>query len=492
MDRTSGSPTCKDEQVNLAFQATRFGFPRLAAESVRRAHLIGIAGAGMQALAEVMLGQGWRITGSDLTPGNAPWLTAAGARVFAGHCAEHLPSNADLVVYSDAVGAENAERRRAAERGIRQLSYPAMLGELMANRIGLAVAGTHGKSTTTALAGEILKEARQAPTVIAGAAPLDGNSGGCYGRGPQVLVEACEYRSNFLDLAPQVAVILGIEHDHFDCFASCAEVEQAFAQFAERVPRDGLILAQAGCPATMRVAKASGRRVVTFGLGVNADWRATGLHSSRGRYSFQITRRGRRVAEVKLEIPGAHNVVNALAAAALAGELGVERPAIERGLSRFRGLRRRLETVGSWREIVLIDDYAHHPTEIAAGLKAVRERFPGRRLWCIFQPHQASRTKALLDEFAASLHNADRVAVAEIYRAREAPGEMAEVTAEQLGERVRVLGRPAMNVHGAEEIVERVYAELAPGDVLITMGAGDIRKVSDAFVERLRTYRAAG
>lgn len=478
--------------MNLAFQATRFAFPRLAAESVRRAHLIGISGAGMQALAEVMQGQGWRITGSDLAPHNAPWLSAAGIQVFARHRAEHVPPNADLVVYSDAVGAENPERRRATKCGIRQLSYPAMLGELMAGRTGLAVAGSHGKSTTTAMTGEILAEAKRNPTVIAGAAPMGRNSGGCYGRGPHVLVEACEYRSNFLDLAPQVAVILGIEHDHFDCFASFAEIEQAFAQFAERVPSNGLILAHAGCPATMRIAKASGRRVVTFGLGVNPDWRATGLHSFRGRYSFRVARRGHRLAEVKLEIPGVHNVLNALAAAALAGELGVERSAIERGLSQLRGLRRRLETVGSWGEIVLVDDYAHHPTEIAAGLKAVRERFPGRRLWCIFQPHQASRTKALLDEFAASLHNADRVAVAEIYRAREAPGEMADVSAAQLAERVRVLGRPAMDVHGAEEIVERVYAELAPGDVLITMGAGDIRKVSDAFVERLRTYRAAG
>jgi UDP-N-acetylmuramate--alanine ligase len=478
--------------VNLAFQATRLAFPRLAAESVQRAHLIGIAGAGMQSLAEVMLGQGWRITGSDLAPQNASWLSVAGVTTFAGHRAEHVPKGADLVVYSDAIGPENVERRRAAEIGVRQLSYPAMLGELMARRTGLAIAGTHGKSTTTALAGNILKEAKLAPTVIAGAAPIGCNSGGCYGRGPHVLVEACEYRSNFLHMAPRIAVLLGIEHDHFDCFATFSEVEQAYAGFARRISSDGLILANAGCPTTMRVAKKSGRRVVTFGFGGAADWRAAGLRGFRGRYSFQLTRRGHREAEVKLEIPGVHNVLNALAAAALAGELGVERLAIERGLTQFRGLRRRLETVGSWREIVLIDDYAHHPTEIAAGLKAVRERFPGRRVWCIFQPHQASRTRALLDEFAASLHNADRVAVAEIYRAREAPGENVEITAAHLAERVVAHGRQALNVHGVEEIVARVYAELAPGDVLITMGAGDIRKVSDAFVERLRELRAAG
>jgi len=478
--------------VNLAFQATRFAFPRLAAESVRRAHLIGIAGAGMQALAEVMLGQGWRLTGSDLSPQNSVWLSAAGVPVYAGHREEQVPANADLVVYSDAVGPENAERRRAAELGLRQLSYPAMLGELMAGRTGVAVAGTHGKSTTTALAGEILREANLAPTIVGGAAPLGRNSGGCFGRGRHVLVEACEYRSNFLHLAPQVAVLLGIEHDHFDCFDSFADVERAFFQFAQRVSGDGLILAHAGCPTALRVAKQAGRRVVTFGLGPAADWRAVALRSFRGRYAFRIVRRGQRVAEVKLAILGVYNVLNALAAAALAGELGVGRGAIERGLTRFAGLRRRMETRGSWREIVLLDDYAHHPTEIAASLKAVRERFPGRRVWCVFQPHQASRTRALLDEFAASLHNADRVAVAEIFRAREAPGEYCDVTAAQLAERLRMRGRPTLDVYGAEEIGEQLRAALAPGDVLITMGAGDIRKVGDGFIERLRTYRAAG
>lgn len=478
--------------MNLAFQATRFGYPRLAAETLRQAHLIGIAGAGMQALAEVMLGQRWRLTGSDLAPRGAAWLSASGVQVSSGHRAEQVPDGAELVVHSDAVSADNPERRRAAELGVRQLSYPAMLGHLMAGRTGLAVAGTHGKSTTTALAGEILSAAKLAPTVIGGAAPLGRNSGGRHGTGRFVLVEACEYRSNFLHLTPQAAVLLGIEHDHFDCFSTFDEVEAAFAQFVERVPRDGLVLAHAGCPATLRAVRRASCRVVTFGLGAAADWRADRLRAARGRYAFRITHRGRRVADVKLPIPGSHNVVNALAAAALAGELGVGGEAISQGLTQFAGLRRRLETLGSWREIVLLDDYAHHPTEIAAALKTVRERFPGRRIWCIFQPHQASRTRFLLDEFAASLHNADRVAVAEIYRAREAPDEPAEVMAAELAARLRQRGGDALNEHRTDQIIEQVYADLAPGDVLITLGAGDIRKVGDAFVERLRTSRAAG
>ena len=478
--------------MNLAIHATRIAYPRLAADAAPRAHLIGIAGAGMQALAEVMLGRGWRLSGSDLSPQGAAWLSEAGVPVYAGHLAGQVPANARLVVHSDAVPADNPERRRATELGLEQLSYPAALGRLMAGRTGLAVAGTHGKSTTTALAGEILAAAGQKPTVVGGAAPLGRRSGGRHGTGESVLVEACEYRENFLHLAPRVVVLLGIEHDHFDCFPAFGEVEAAFARFVERVPRDGLVLAHAGCPATLRVVRQARCRVATFGLGAAADWRAERLRAARGRYAFEIVRRGRRVADAKLSIPGRHNAVNALAAAALAGELGVEGAAISRALAQFAGLRRRQETLGSWREIVLLDDYAHHPTEISATLKTVRERFPGRRIWCIFQPHQVSRTRALLDEFAASLHNADRVAVADIYRAREAPGERAEVTAADLAARLRMRGGHALGVHRADQIIEQVGADLVPGDVLITLGAGDIRKVGDAFVERLRTYRAAG
>lgn len=477
--------------MNLAFQATRFGYPRLAATTVRHAHLIGIAGSGMQALAEVMLAQGWRLSGSDVAETPA-WLKSSGVRTFVGQHAEQVPTNADLAVYSDAVPADNPERRRAEQLGLRTLSYPAMLGELLASRTGAAIAGTHGKSTTTALAGAILSEGRLAPLIVGGAAPLGRHSGGLHGGGGLAVVEACEYRANFLHLRPQATVLLDIERDHFDCFASLAEVEEAFARLVRQTSRDGLVVAHAGCPAALRIARQEHPRVVTFGLSASADWRAEGLHATKGRHSFWLMHRRRRVAEIKLSIPGRHNVLNALAAAALAAEWGVEGKTISRALGKFRGLQRRLETLGSWRDVVLLDDYAHHPTEVAATLAAVRESHPGRRIWCIFQPHQASRTRFLLDEFASSLHNADHVAVAEIYRAREAPSDFVDVTAADLAARVRARGGQTLDVHDAGEIIEHVYENLLPGDVVLTMGAGDIRKVGDVFVERLRTYRAAG
>ncbi|HVC98172.1 MAG TPA: UDP-N-acetylmuramate--L-alanine ligase [Pirellulales bacterium] len=477
--------------MNIALHATRMGFPRLAADTVQRAHLIGLAGSGMQALAELLLERGWSLTGSDLDPTGAAWLAAAGVRIGTGHTAEQVPADCDLVIYSDAVHESNCERRRATELGLPQRSYPSMLGELMAGRFGLAVAGTHGKSTTTAMAAEVLELAGFAPSVVAGGTPLGRNSGGRRGRGQFVLVEACEYRSNFLHLKPRMAVVLGIEPDHFDCFPTCEPLEAAFAAFIRRLPADGLVLANASCAATRRVVAGAACRIATFGVESAADWQAKIIRSIRGRYVFEITRRRRSLGTVALAVPGRHQVLNALAAAALAGECGASDTDIVSGLSRFGGLRRRFEVVGNARGITLLDDYAHHPTEVAATLATVRETYPGQRVCCVFQPHQASRTRFLLDEFAASLHNADVVAVADVFPAREVvTGSDAELALE-LASRARAGGGMVLTAHDTNGILEQVSTALVPGDVLITLGAGDIRKVCDAFARRLRTHRAA-
>jgi len=460
--------------------------------SAHCAHLIGIAGAGMRSLAEVLLGWGWQISGSDLVPDSVRSLAAAGACIHGGHAATHVPPGADVVIYSDAVPAENAERRRASELGIPTLSYFEMLGRLMSGRRGLAVAGTHGKSTTTAMAAELLVEAGLDPTVVYGAAPLGGHSGGRPGRGELMLVEACEYRANFLHLAAHSAAILGIEPDHFDCYRSLDELEHAFAQFARSVPDDGLVLARADCRATLRVTAGLRCRVETFGLEPTADWSARHLARRLGRYEFGIFHRGHDVVDVRLKVPGRHNVPNALAAAALAWHNGATPDQIARALGRFRGIARRIEAVGSWGGIAIVDDYAHHPTEVSAALRCVRELYPGRRLWCVFQPHQASRTGHLLDELAASLQNADIVVVCEVFRAREPDPAWGEVTAADLAERVRALGSEVADIHADDEIVELFERDLRPGDVLITMGAGDIRKVCNGLTYRLREDRAAG
>ncbi len=460
-------------------------------ERAGRAHLIGIAGAGMRSLGAVLLGWGWRVSGSDLAPDPAGWLGALGVPVGRGHAASHVPPETDLVVSSDAIPAENPELRRAAELGIPTVRYFEMLGRLMSHRRGLAVAGTHGKSTTTAMAADLLVRAGLDPTVVYGAAPVGGGSGGRAGRGELMLVEACEYRANFLRLRPLHAVILAVEPDHFDCYDSLRQVERAFARFAASVPDDGLILVQKDCPSAERVTAGVQCRVETFGPTPAADWSARNLKSRRGKYAFEILRQGNHFGNAPLQIPGRHHVSNALAAAALAWHNGVRPDQVVDGLCRFRGLRRRLELVGCYRGTVVIDDYAHHPTEVAAALQTVRRMYPGRRVWCVFQPHQASRTERLLDEFAASLKMADKVVVSEIFRARE-PAAGGGITARDLARQVRAAGGDAADVHADEMIVGLLERSLVPGDVLITMGAGDIRKICDELIDRLRENRAAG
>jgi len=457
-----------------------------------RAHLVGIGGSGMRALAEVLDGWGWSVTGSEASPEGVGELAAAGFQVALGHAPENVPQDTQLLVASDAVPPGNPEIEHAAGRGIPVSSYFDVLGKLSAARRTLAVAGTHGKSTTTAMTVRVLAEAGRDPTVFCGAAPPGRLSGGRAGGGDLLLVEACEYRANFLKLQPRQAVILGIEPDHFDCYPTAAELERAFRRFAESVPRDGLLLARADCPTTRRIAAGLPCRVETFALDGPADWTARDLLPRRGRYRFTVEHRGRALADVTLRVPGRHNALNALTAAALAWHEGVSPGEIAAGLSGFRGLKRRLESQGTWRGVTLVDDYAHHPTEIAAALDAVRRTFPGRRLWCVFQPHQASRTAHLLDAMAETLQNADTVLVAEIFRAREGPPQPGDVTAADLAARVRAGGVPCPRIHGQREIAALLRAELSPGDVLLTMGAGDIGGICHELACRPGRDRAAG
>lgn len=457
------------------------------------AHLVGASGAGMKALTDVLLGTGWRLSGSDPSATESDlmrWRKDA-SPLHNRHGVEHVPLDADLVVHSLAVPDDNPEIQQAKTAGIATYSYPQMLGRLMAGRYGLAVAGTHGKSTTTAMAAAILTQAGHDPTVLCGAAPLGEYSGGRPGGGKILLVEACEYRRAFLNLRPRVAVMLGIEWDHVDCFQSLIEVEHAFAQFAERVPPAGLLLSNADCSATGSAVRQAKCRRATFGFDAQADWQATGLKVQKGRYRFVVKHRKRDVAEVTLRVPGRHNVLNALAAAALASEVGCRGKEIGEALSNFAGLERRLESLGTYRGVSIVDDYAHHPTAIAASLATVRKMFPDRRVVCVFQPHQASRTRKLLDELADSLHNADLVAVADIFRARESHLTMPEASAADLAAKVAQLGTKVLPVHGQEEIADQLTNQLSPGDVLITLGAGDIRKVTDGLIYRLGTDRAA-
>ncbi len=469
----------------------------LTAQKPRDAHFVGIGGSGMRALASVLTEQGWTVSGSDLKPESAKKLIAPGIRVHRGHASDHVPQDVQLLVYSDAIPSDNPERRRAEQLQIESLSYAQLLGRLTSAHRTLAVSGTHGKSTVTAMAADILVRAGLDPTVICGAAPIRnsgstaiGELGGRHGHGEFALVEACEYRKNFLHLQPHVAVLLNIEPDHFDYYRTSEQLTAAFARFIEKVPADGFVIVGHESTAAKQIALTSGRRTVTFGLYSEAHWRATNLEQSRGRYRFDLLRHGKRLSRMVLSVPGKHQVLNALAAAVLARHCGVSVQQIALGLASFRGLRRRLEIRGTWNSATWIDDYAHHPTEVKASLAAVRQMFPRRRICCVFQPHQASRLTALLDETAASLHNAETVAVAEVFRAREGTPQPGEATAADLAFQLRDAGIDVLGEHDPAAIARQLSGELGPTDVLVTMGAGDLGKIFYEFRERAGRNRA--
>jgi len=457
----------------------------------RRAHLVGIAGAGMQALAEVLLSRGWQLTGSDLAPERAAWLESRGIRVMHGHAADNLPDNTELLIHSPAVDPTVAERRLAARRGLDQWSYPEMLGRLMREGVGLAVAGTHGKSTVTAMATAILVAAGLDPTVVGGGARLGSTSGGRFGRGRHVLVEACEYRSHFLHLKPWSATLLGVEHDHFDYFDTDQSLTTAYERFVTQLPADGTLTFDASSQSACRAARAALCQVETFGYVPEAVWRADELRAVRGRYSFTLCRGAETLGRIALHVPGRFQVSNALAAASLTWHAGADATAILRGLAAFHGIARRMERLSDAGGIALWDDFAHHPTEVSATLAALREIYPNRRILCVFQPHQASRLRRLLDEFADSLHNADYCLVAEIYRARESGTDLEKNGSSDLARAVRARGGKARAVLDHRTIIDTLIEYARPDDAVVTLGAGDLWKVAHGFLDRIRSVRAA-
>lgn len=457
-----------------------------------RAHLVGIAGSGMQALAAILLQRAWRLTGSDVGPEPARWLEQHGVCVYAGHRAENVAPDTQVLAYSPAVPVDNAERRAARAQGIPELSLPEMLARLTQGRRVLAVAGTHGKSTTTAMLARILRQAGADPMVYAGAAPGNEPTCGRAGRGSMAVVEACEYRRGFLLLTPRAAAILNLEPDHFDCYPTPADLDAAFAAFAARLPQSGLLLVPQADARARRAAEHTAARVETFGLETYADWSAHDLRQRQGRFRFRLSRAERVLGQVALSVPGRHNVSNALAAAALAWESGVRAKDILAGLEAFSGLKRRLQHHMLPCGVVWVDDYAHHPTAVRAALAAVRAMFPQQRLICVFQPHQASRLASMLDEFAHSLQNADLLVVVEVARTREGPPRSDEPTARDLARRAAALGAAVLPAHTADEVAAAVADGCTPGDVVAALAAAEMGWLRDELVERVRVHRAAG
>lgn len=440
----------------------------------KHVHFVGIGGAGLSALARVMLARGWTVSGSDRSRNaSLSALARAGARVHVGHSASFV-ERADVVVVSSAIPADNPEVQAARARGIPVLKRDRWLAEMTRGWRLIAVAGSHGKTTTTAMLALLLFDAGLGPTaVIGGEVPqLGGNA--IAGDSDLFVIEADEYDHAFLGLTPTIALVTNVEHDHPDMFPDVAAVRAAFARFLGQVRDDGLIVAMGDDADVRALIRSTGRAASCFyGFEAVNEWQAAALKpNDLGGTDFVAVRAGQPAGAIRLRVPGRHNVLNALGATAVADALDVPMSAIQASLARFSGATRRFQPVGAVGRIQIFDDYAHHPSEVRATLEAARQRFGERRIWVVFQPHTFSRLRALLDDFATAFAEANRVIVSDVYAARET--DTLGVSAEDLTERLRAGGVPVSYIPTQEEILRELLATLPEDVIVMTLGAGDI------------------
>jgi UDP-N-acetylmuramate--alanine ligase len=457
---------------------------------MKRVHLIGIGGSGLSAIARLLLESGWSVSGSDrqLSP-LAEQLQAAGVQISLGHRPENV-AGAELVIRSSAIPDDNVEVQAAREANIPVKKRAEFLGELMAGKYGIAVAGTHGKTTTTAMIAWVLTSLGQEPSFLIGGVSLNLGTNARAGRGEAFVVEADEYDRMFLGLTPKIAVVTNIEHDHPDCFPTPQDFERAFLEFARRLPEAGVLLA---CTddrgATRLLVDSASRDIRTFSYGLERwlgrpgpDYTGNTLRlNQRGGFDFEVFCRDSRLATVSLQVPGKHNVRNALAALAVAHILGLPPPEAAGALGEFKGTGRRFELRGEEQGVTVIDDYAHHPTEIRTTLAAARTRFPGRSLWAVWQPHTYSRTQALLGEFAGAFGDSDHVLVTEVFASRETNQD--HFSARQVVDEMH--HADAQFFPSLVQTSEYLLEHLQPGDVLIVLSAGDGDQVSDQVLAGL-------
>ena len=446
-------------------------------------HFVGIGGSGMGGIAEVLLNLGYRVQGSDLKPNAVTQrLTELGARLFTGHSASHV-EGADVVVVSTAVSRENPELVRALELRIPVVPRAEMLGELMRFRSAIAVAGTHGKTTTTSLIASVLAEGGEDPTFVIGGRLKSAGTNARLGAGRYLVAEADESDASFLHLQPLIAVVTNIDNDHLGTHdGDFNRLRQSFVDFLHNLPFYGLAVLCVDDAEVRGILDRVGRPVTTYGLSAAADVRAVDIERKGLQTGYTVLRKGGAAPlTVTVNLPGTHNVLNSLAAIAVASELGIADAAIQSGLARFQGVDRRLQFVGELAtgtgKAVLIDDYGHHPTEIRATLEAVRQAYPGRRVVLAFQPHRYTRTRDLLDDFAAVLATADVLLVSEVYAAGEAPIAGADGQAICRAVRSRGQAEPVF-LSRIEDLPDALRGLLHADDVVLAMGAGNVSAVA--------------
>ncbi len=447
-------------------------------------HFIGIGGISMSGLAEILLDRGFTVSGSDReSSALTEHLQKLGARIRYPQSAENIEKGIELVVYTAAIHPDNPELVAAKKAGLPIISRAGLLGEIMRNyRNAINISGTHGKTTTTSMIAEILLEADWDPTVTVGGMMRDIGGNIRVGQSENFIAEACEYTNSFLSFYPTIEVVLNVEADHLDFFKDLEDIRHSFRRFTEKLPENGLLVINRDIPHYEYFTEGLRCRVLTYGHDRDADYTANFIsYDHYAHPSYTLFERGKELGPISLGVTGEHNIYNSLSAIAVGRALGIELETIRRALHRFQGTDRRFQKKGEVCGFTIIDDYAHHPQEIAATIEAAK-KYPHRKLWVAFQPHTYSRTAALMDDFAGALSQADEIVLADIYAAREK--NTVGVSSEDLRRHMLEQNTNVYYIPDFQRIEDFLMERLQPGDLLITMGAGDIYRVGDALLKR--------
>src|SRR3989449_4825191 len=450
----------------------------------RQIHFVGIGGSGMSGIAEILLNLGYRVTGSDQRRNEAvERLEQLGAKVFSGHDAAHV-EGAHVVVYSSAVSRDNIEVQVARQHAIPTIPRAEMLAELMRLKYGTAGAGTHGKTTTTSMIGGVLAEGRLDPTIVVGGRITSLGSNARLGQGEYLVAEADESDGSFLKLAPTIAVVTTVDAEHLDHYETLDAIREAFVTFVNKVPFYGVAVLCLDQPNVQLLIPRIDKRIITYGLESGADLVARRLHLSGLTSRFEVFQRGTSLGECTLQVPGRHNVLNALAAVAVAIDLEIPFLTAQKALAGFAGVQRRVQVIGQAGNVTVVDDYGHHPVEIRATLAAAKAGFD-RRVVVVWQPHRYTRTLHLYQEFLTSFNQADALVVMDIYPAGEPPID--GVSAADLAEAIRAHGHRDVTYLGRDRarVIDHVIDVSRPGDLVITLGAGDVSHLGPELLRRL-------
>lgn len=447
------------------------------------AYFIGIGGISMSGFAQLLHDYGFTVHGSDANKSKiTDHLESLGIHIIYGQASGNITKDIDFVVYTAAIHPDNPEFQEAKRLGLPMMERAEMVGQVMKNYANsIAIAGTHGKTTTTSMVSHIFLEAAKDPTISVGGIlnAIQGNIR--VGHSENFITEACEYTNSFLKFHPTAGVILNIDADHLDFFKDLDDIRRSFQKFAKLLPEDGVLIINGEIPELSQITDGLSCQTITFGLSGNCEYTADNIVFDENGYgSFDLIHNGEKQEHISLHVIGRHNVANALSAIALAQYYHIDMESIQKGLLAFEGTERRFELKGSFHGVTVVDDYAHHPTEISATLTAA-EKYPHKHLWCVFQPHTFSRTRALLTEFAQSLSQAENVVLADIYPAREKdPGDISSRT---LQEEMRKYGKEAYYFSSFEEIEKFLLEKCINGDLLITMGAGNIVTIGEDLIQ---------